>query len=522
MIDLVEDINKHFDNKYNYLKLLSIVFDYNQKMCTITFLYSYKMEEIPDQDKTEIDEYLNQLISLNSILKIKFKKSFLDEKLVIEDVINFFKENKKGLIPYISPENISSSYKDQDVEVNIAFNQDVLALIDEFELRSQLKEYLSKLYIANFTINLIENEDTLPEEIEAEDIIPTLTKARRYTVNVDKKLIGGDIIPRPEYIKDNTKPKVSVILSGLISNKNQKKFTIKKGKRAGEEKSLYTFSLKDSSGSVDCVYFCPKSHEKIMESLDNDTLILGVGDLKLGINGKLTYYIRKISLASPYIEKVVENKTMSVEDIIKNHKQTVFPDLLPRSTQSFLFDQKVVYNDFIMKNNIVVFDIETTGLDPETCEITEIGAVKIENGEVTERFSSFAKPKNPIPLEVQELTNITNDMVKDAPKIEDVIIDFYNWTRGCVISGYNIVGFDLKFIKKVTNKLGLPFDNTVIDAYIVAKQANIHPSNYKLGTVVKTLGLTLTGAHRAFNDAYATAQVLMELNRKKPKVDVNT
>ena len=521
-MDLVEDINKRFDNKYNYLKLLSIVYDSSQKMCTITFLYPYKMEEIPDQDKIKKYEYLNQILSLYSLLKIKFRRSFLDEKLVIEDVINFFKENKKGLIPYISPENISSSYKDQEVEVNIAFNQDVLVLIDEFELRSQLKEYLSKLYIANFTINLIENEDTLPEEIEADDIIPTLTKARRYTVNVDKKLIGGDIIPRPEYIKDNTKPKVSVILSGLISNKNQKKFTIKKGKRAGEEKSLYTFILKDSSGSVDCVYFCPKSHEKTLESLDNDTLILCVGDLKLGINGKLTYYLRKISLASPYIEKVVENKTISVEDIIKNHKQIVFPDLLPRSTQSFLFDQKVVYNDFIMKNNIVVFDIETTGLDPETCEITEIGAVKIENGEVTERFSSFAKPKNPIPFEVQELTNITNDMVKDAPKIEDVIIDFYNWTRDCVISGYNIVGFDLKFIKKVTNKLGLPFDNTVIDAYIVAKQANIHPSNYKLGTVVKTLGLTLTGAHRAFNDAYATAQVLMELNRIKPKVDVNT
>lgn len=522
MIDLTENINKHFNDKFNYLKLLSIVYDYNKKMCTITFLYPYKIEEMLEQDKAEIDEYISQFLSLNGSVKVKFKKSFLDEKLIVEDVINFFKENKKGLMPYISPENISSSYKDQDVEVNIAFNQDVLALIDDFELRSQLKEYLSKLYIADFTINLMENDDTLPEEIEAKDIIPTLVKARRYTVNIDKKLIGGDIIPRPEYIKDNIKPKVSVILSGLIFNKNQKKYTIKKGKKTGEEKSLYTFGLKDSSGSVDCVYFCPKSHEKTLESLDNNTLILGVGDLKLGINGKLTYYLRKISLASPYIENVVKNKATSVEEIINNHKQIVFPDLLPRSTQSFLFDQKVVYNDFIMKNSIVVFDIETTGLDPETCEITEIGAVKIENGEVTERFSSFAKPKNPIPLEVQELTNITNEMVQDAPKIEDVIIDFYNWTRGCIISGYNIVGFDLKFIKKITNKLCLPFDNTVIDAYIVAKQSNIHPSNYKLGTVVKALGLTLTGAHRAFNDAYATAQVLMELNRKKPKVDVNT
>ncbi len=522
MIDLIESLNKQFNNKYNFLKLLSVVYEKKQKICTITFLYPYQIEEISEQDKTEIDKYINGLIPLSNIIKIKFKKSFLDEKLIVEDVINFFIENKKGLIPYISPENISSSYNEQDVEINITFNQDVLALIDEFELRTQLKEKLSELYIANFTINLIENEDTLPEKIEAEDIIPTLTKARRYNVNIEKKLVGGDIIPKPEYIKDNTKPKASVILSGLISNKNQKKYVIKKGKRAGEEKSLYSFSLRDESGSVECVYFCPKSHEKTMNAIENDTLIICVGDLKLGINGKLTYYLRKISLASPYIENISQaNDNIGVENMIRNHKQIIFPDLLPRSSQSFLFEQKIDYNDFISNNNIVVFDIETTGLDPDTCEITEIGAVKIEKGEITERFSSFARPKNPIPIEVQELTNITNEMVKDAPKIEDVILDFYDWTRGCIISGYNIINFDLKFIKKVTDRLGLPFDNTVVDTYIVAKQSKIHTSNYKLGTVVKALGLTLTGAHRAFNDAYATAQVLMALNCKNSEDNLN-
>lgn len=517
MVDIVELLNKDNENKFQYLKLYSVVYEKKLNLCTITFLYPYTLEEISVNDKDIIENYIKDYLDLCGELKVKFKKSYLDGRLIVDDIVKFFEEYKKGLLPYISLDNISVKHEQLDVFIDIKLNQDVLSLIDEFELKNMLKDYLDKLYIANFQINIDDNEENLPDEIECDDILPPLTKARRYNVLVEKKLIGGDIIPKPEYIKDNQKQKTAVILAGFMSNKAQKRYVIKKGKRAGEEKSLYSFNMKDIDGNIDCVYFCPKSNEKILDSLEEQTFILCVGDLKPGINGKLTYYIKKISLASPCFEEVKKEENLSVESILQNHKQVVFPDMLPRSTQSFLFDEKAVYNDFILKNNIVVFDIETTGLDPDLCEITEIGAVKIEYGEVTERFSSFAKPKNPIPIEVQELTHITNEMVAKAPKIEDVIIDFYNWSKDCIISGYNIVGFDLKFVKKITNKLHLPFTNTVIDAYIVAKQANINPSNYKLGTVVKFLGLKLEGAHRAFNDAYATAQVLMELNRKKPK-----
>ena len=187
---------------------------------------------------------------------------------------------------------------------------------------------------------------------------------------------------------------------------------------------------------------------------------------------------------------------------------------MPKETQTNLFDD-IKYNDYIMKNDFVVFDLETTGLDPENCEITEIGAVKIEKGEITQRFASFCRTKNPIPFDVQELTGITNEMIKDAPCVEDVVYDFYEWSKGCIISGYNIVGFDLKFIKKVATRIGIKFENDIIDTIIVARQAPINPSNYKLGTVAKFLGIELKDAHRAYNDANATAQVLMELNRKK-------
>lgn len=511
MIDTLQKLNEKFNNKYEYLKLLSVVYDKEVSLCTITLLYPYYISEISPIDKKEIIEFYQEFLSLKGQLKVKFKKSFLDEVLIIEAVIDYFKNFKKGLLPYIEKNNISSSNNQLNVEVNLSLNQDVLALINDFELSSSIKQYLEKNFIANIKVEITENEDVLPEEIIADDIVPQSKKARRYEVKLEKNIIGGDIIPKPEYIEDNKKPKTSVILSGFISNVNHKTYVQKKGKRKGEERNLFTFNLRDVSGSIDCIYFCGKTHVRDIEKLEESFLLLMVGDLSIGLNDKLTYRVRKISLASPLEQKIIKDE--KTEEYV--HKKVVFPEIITRSSQANLFEVKAKYNDFIMNNNIVVFDLETTGLNSEECEITELGAVKIDHGEITERFWSFARTKNPIPEEVEKLTGITNEMVDNAPKVEDVVYDFYEYTRGCVISGYNIVGFDMKFIKKVADRIGVKFDNEVIDAFIVARQSNLRVGNFKLGTVVKALGLTLKDAHRAYNDAHATAEVLMELNKLK-------
>ena len=237
--------------------------------------------------------------------------------------------------------------------------------------------------------------------------------------------------------------------------------------------------------------------------------IIAVGDVNKGLSGRLTCYIKKLSLATfKRVEKIVETPS-------GRHKQVVFTEPIETKAQSNLFEDKPIYNDNIMNNTFVVFDIETTGLDPETCEITEIGAVKVVGGVIKERFASFVKPKGKIPKEVQQLTHITDEMVANAPSVEDVLQDFYDFTRGCVISGYNIIGFDMNFIRKAAQKCGLKFDNDLLDTLIVARTSGLRVSNYKLGTVVSALGITLEGAHRAYNDAHATAQVLLALSKKK-------
>lgn len=517
MDELIEKLNRNFGDKFSQLKLLDVVYNRASSVCTVCFLYPQNEEDVSTEDRKTILNFVKDFFALSCEIKIKFKKSFLDASLVNKEVKNYFEAQHKALLPYIKEENISSLSKNLDVEVVITLNDDVLSIIDENLIRQHLIAYLNKKFIANFSVVFKESKEKLPEHIDAPDIINTSTNSvARYEVMPIKKVFGNDIIPKPEYIKNITSPKSAVILAGTVSNMIKKTFIIKKGKRQGQEKSYYSFFLKDNSGQIECIYFCPKSNEKAMDALSQNTsmlMFLFVGDVQKGLSDKLTYYVRKMSICQLVKQKEVKQEIQV--DPLLNHKQIVFPQILETFSQDTLFGQQKIYNDTILNNEIVVFDLETTGLNTESCEITEIGAVKIVNGQIKDRFASFVKTQNPIPAEVAKLTHITDEMLCDAPSVDDVVIDFYNYTRGCIISGYNIVDFDLKIIKRFGQKLGLKFDNIVLDALIMARQGNLRLQNYKLGTVVKALGIQLVDAHRAYNDAQATAMVLLELSKLK-------
>lgn len=508
----MQALDERFQGKYSALKLYEIVYDKSLLVCSITFLYPYNMEDLKSDDRVAITNFLKEFLGLKARIQVKLRKSYLDEGLIKKEVVNFFNTSQKSVAPYITENNIKVCGNGFDQKVDLHLNQDVLSMLDERDLSKRLKEYLNQKFIANFDIYLCENGEVLPSEIDYVDIPIYEGKTRRFKVNIDKKLVGGDIAPQPEYLADNDKPKEAVILAGIITKIEKRTFKIKKGAKAGQDKALYTFNLTDEDAQIECVHFCAKSNEKALDKLEDGMYLLCLGSLRKGLSGNLTYYVTKLSLASNPVKTPPEEIIVSIPT---DHKHVVFPEPLYSPSQSNLFADKPKYNNFILTNTIVVFDIETTGLDPESCEITELGAVKIVGGEVKEKFQTFVRPKSHIPEEVSRLTGITDEMVANAPSIESVIADFYDYTRGCVISGYNVVGFDMKFIQKAGKNCGLNFDNNVVDALILARTSRLRVVNYKLGTVVKALGLTLNDAHRAYNDAYATGLVLLELNKTK-------
>ena len=165
----------------------------------------------------------------------------------------------------------------------------------------------------------------------------------------------------------------------------------------------------------------------------------------------------------------------------------------------------------------VVFDIETTGFSAVNDRIIEIGAVKVEKGVITEKFSEFVNPERPIPFEIEKLTSINDRMVEDAPNISVILPKFMDFCRGSVLVAHN-ADFDTGFIRHNCEVLGLPYDYTYVDTLGIARSFLEGLKNYKLDTVVEAMGCTLANHHRAVDDAGATADVFVRfLERFKKK-----
>ena len=170
-----------------------------------------------------------------------------------------------------------------------------------------------------------------------------------------------------------------------------------------------------------------------------------------------------------------------------------------------------------LDSTFVVFDIETTGFSAVNDRIIEIGAVKVENGMITEKFSEFVNPERPIPFEIEKLTSINDRMVEDAPNISVILPRFMDFCKGSVLVAHN-ADFDTGFIRHNCEVLGLPYDYTYVDTLGIARSFLEGLKNYKLDTVVEAMGCTLANHHRAVDDAGATADVFVRfLERFKKK-----
>ena len=160
-------------------------------------------------------------------------------------------------------------------------------------------------------------------------------------------------------------------------------------------------------------------------------------------------------------------------------------------------------------DSFVVFDLETTGFSAAKNKIIEIGAVKVVNGSITERFSTFVNPKVPIPYEIEQLTHITDDMVLDAPMIHEILPQFMEFFQNSVMVAHN-ADFDMSFIRHNCDLLGLECEKTVLDTVALARVLLPSLNRFKLNTIAKALNISLENHHRAVDDAACTAEIFIK------------
>ena len=175
-------------------------------------------------------------------------------------------------------------------------------------------------------------------------------------------------------------------------------------------------------------------------------------------------------------------------------------------------DSPVVVNDKgqDIDTTYCVLDLETTGISAKTEKITEIGIMKIQNGEVIDQFSEFVNPEKPIPLRVQEITNITDDMVANAPTIEEIFPRVLEFIKGSVLVAHNAT-FDIGFLKKFAKDFGYEFDYTYVDTLPLARKLYPELKKHKLGKIAEYLKIKVEVAHRALDDVDTTVKVLKEM-----------
>ena len=169
-----------------------------------------------------------------------------------------------------------------------------------------------------------------------------------------------------------------------------------------------------------------------------------------------------------------------------------------------IFDFKE--NQILKDETYCVLDIETTGISKLTEKITEFGIMKVKNGEIIDTFECFVNPEKPIPEKVVEVTNITDEMVKDAETIDIVLPKVLEFVGDSTIVAHN-ASFDIGFIKENARKLGLKFDNTYIDTLALAKELFPNYKKYKLGIIAENLNIKVDVAHRALADVETLVKV---------------
>ncbi len=276
-------------------------------------------------------------------------------------------------------------------------------------------------------------------------------------------------------------------------------------------KPYFRMTVRDSSGSLSLSYFAKKATVEKVRALQAGTSVCLTGANEL-FNGSFRFTANKIDLGAPpegYVAKKIYLPVPAVYKVVR-------PEPISDPVQADLFGVKPLPEEF-GKTSFVVFDLETTGLNHSPVggsmdRIIEIGAVKIEGGVIKEKFSSFVACPVRLSGEIKELTGITDDMLLGAPEVDKVLADFCKFCKDCSLVAHN-AAFDSAFVRFYGEEAGYRFDHRLFDTVAIA-QETLRLSNYKLNTIADYYGFTFNH-HRAFDDAFVTAKIFIELVREK-------
>lgn len=337
-------------------------------------------------------------------------------------------------------------------------------------------------------------------------------------------------------------------------------FDIEKKVTKSGDKNIFTIDITDYTGSTTAKVFNSIKESAVIDNIKKGDTIVVQGDVEydkyageLVVNARSIGTAQKVKVVDNAEKKRVElhmHTNMSQMDAVTSagdlvnrayqwgHKAVAitdhgvaqaFPDAMKTADKinkdeekiKIIYGVEAYFMDDLVESvkgdadtgfdgTFICFDIETTGLSAARDKITEIGAVKVENGVITDTFSTFANPEMPIPQKITQLTGITDDMVKDAPSQSEAVGAFLEFAGNNVLVAHN-APFDTSFIAKACEDMGREYNYTSIDTVAISRAILTDIKNCKLDTVAKFLRLGDFNHHRATDDAEMLARIFINL-----------
>ena len=498
--EFVEDI-RAIDETLSKIRLSEVIVSRKERLITYSFICDKTVS--PELIKKIHDEAELITPPAFSAIDIKITKIVSHNELVNKEIYKYLKTNFPSISIFLSEADISSEVIGDLVKYTLRLTADGAEYVAKNKTLLKLNDYLERKFCSDFAGSVETKE--IHEKIDLTDdtvFADQIEMVERRTIKVSDVVVidDNDLGDTAYYIEDCTSGNITVC--GIITEISEK--TTKTGK------PFFILHINDTTAQISGLYFSRKNtYEKIKELKEGDGIIARatVGEYK-GQTSIQFNKINKCTFPSDFIKKE------KVGAKVPKEYKTVFPKKAETIKVESVFDKKTELPKELTQKEYVVFDIETTGLDTFNDKITEIGAVKIKDGVIAEEFSSLINPHVPIPDKIVELTGITDDMVLNTPEMSEVIADFVKFIDNTVLVAHNGLDFDIKFIKRFAKENNFAVNNQLIDTMILSRQYLSELKRNDLHTIADYFGIVFRH-HRALSDAYATAEIFIELMKIK-------
>ncbi len=497
--EFISDLRK-IDERLKNIRLSSIEIERKELKVRYNFICD---NAVDDSLQKKILEEAEKITSpAFSCVEVSVKKIVSNDELINNEIFKYLGENYPSVSIFLKQTDVISTVVGDVVKYVLRLTKDGVEYLTKNGAIIKLNDYLGKKFCSDFAGSFEEKEKEESVSLLSEEVYESeLKKIEHRTIKV------LDVVPIDDPTMGDTALYIEDALSGDVTVCGTVTDVVEKTTKNG--KPFLIIHLDDTTGRTSGVYFSKKTtYHKIKEITVGEAIIArgNIGDY----NGRKSFTFDKI------------NRCTFPKDFVKKDKykkstpkeyRTIFPKSATTVKIASVFEQDETLPLELTDKTYVVFDLETTGLDVMNNGITEIGAVKIIDGKIKEQFTTLVKPDYRITEEIVKITGITEEMVKDSPKISTVIPDFMKFIEGAVLVAHN-ADFDVKFIKRFAGAEEYEVKNKVLDTVELARATLPFLKRHDLHTIAEHFGIAFRH-HRALSDAYATAEAFIEMMKIK-------